>query len=96
MITEFNRRGFMAAILSSCAAPAIIKAQSLMPIWIPSTQVVLPKAEIEIYGPEWLDALRGTRMSGGSYLDIIDGKCIANTGRDGVVVMGYRFPKDLQ
>ncbi len=30
-----NRRGFLGAMLAAGAAPAIVKASSLMPIWTP-------------------------------------------------------------
>lgn len=30
-----NRRGFLGAILAGAAAPAVVKAESLMKIWVP-------------------------------------------------------------
>lgn len=88
---DLNRRSFIAAVLGACAAPAIVRAASLMPIWTPPQEIALPDAEIEVVDKAWLEALDGARMSGGSYGDIKRGLCVPYQ-RDGVVVMGYRFP----
>lgn len=45
MNNQTNRRGFLGALLAAAAAPAIVKAESLMPIWVPAT----PK----IITPQW-------------------------------------------
>ncbi len=38
-----NRRGFLGAILAAAAAPAIVKAESLMKIWVPpEPKILLP------------------------------------------------------
>ena len=39
-----NRRGFLTAMLAACAAPAIVRAESLMRIVVPTL------AEIRLYG----------------------------------------------
>lgn len=36
-----TRRGFLAAMLAASAAPAIVRAGSLMPIWVPPQGLVL-------------------------------------------------------
>ena len=35
-----NRRGFLGSILALGAAPAIVRAESLMTLWVPSQEVV--------------------------------------------------------
>lgn len=88
---DWNRRSFMAAMLGACAAPAIVRAESLMPIWTPAEQILLPDKEIEIYSAEWLDVLKGERSSGASTREINEGKAVALKGRDGATFMGYNF-----
>lgn len=88
---DWNRRSFLGAMLSACVAPAIVRASSLMPIWTPSQQIVLPDTQIEVVDEAWLDFLKGATMSGGSRSDIYDGRCVPVVDR-GVTVMGYRFP----
>ncbi len=39
-----QRRSFMATLLAACAAPAIVKASSLMPIYVP--KLILPPSMI--------------------------------------------------
>lgn len=41
-----NRRGFLGAMLAAAAAPAIVKAESLMPIWVPKQELIVPKQEL--------------------------------------------------
>jgi hypothetical protein len=36
-----NRRGFLGAILTAAAAPAIVRAGSLMPIWLPQQGLIV-------------------------------------------------------
>lgn len=38
-----NRRNFLAAMLAACAAPAIVRADSLMRIAVPRQELTLPK-----------------------------------------------------
>ena len=43
-----QRRGFMAAILAAGAAPAFVKAGTLMPLWVPNREIqALTYAEFE-------------------------------------------------
>ncbi len=37
-----NRRGFLNGVLAACAAPAVVRAGSLMKIVVPSTDLVVP------------------------------------------------------
>lgn len=37
-----NRRGFLGSILAAAAAPAIVRAESLMRIIVPSDEIILP------------------------------------------------------
>lgn len=39
-----NRRGFLQSCLALAAAPAIVKAESLMPIWVPKQGILVPDA----------------------------------------------------
>ncbi len=55
-----NRRGFIASILASCAAPAIVRADSLMRIVPRSTVLLLPRRKIVVpvlvsIGAKWND-----------------------------------------
>jgi hypothetical protein len=36
------RRGFLAAMLAASAAPAIVSASSLMPIYVPRREILTP------------------------------------------------------
>ena len=45
-MTTTTRRGFLGALLAAAAAPAIVRSEILMPIVVPSTQIILPKLEI--------------------------------------------------
>lgn len=38
-----GRRGFLARILAAAAAPAFVKSTSLMPLWVPRDEIVLPE-----------------------------------------------------
>jgi hypothetical protein len=40
-----TRRGFLGAMLAAAAAPAIVRAASLMPIWVPPAPKILTLAE---------------------------------------------------
>lgn len=35
-----NRRGFLGAMLAAAVAPAFVKAESLMPLWVPSKEII--------------------------------------------------------
>lgn len=37
-----NRRGFLGGLIGVVAAPAVVRAESLMKIWVPPSNVVLP------------------------------------------------------
>ena len=41
-----NRRGFFGAMLAAAAAPAIVRAESLMKIYVPPQEIVLSKAHV--------------------------------------------------
>lgn len=43
-----NRRGFLTGILALGAAPAIVRAESLMKIWTPPKELILPTLDITI------------------------------------------------
>ena len=45
-----TRRGFLTSILAMAAAPAIVKAKSIMPIWVPKTELLLPNLDITLDG----------------------------------------------
>lgn len=45
-----NRRNFLQIMLATCSAPAIVRAASLMPIYVPSNQIV----RLEGRGLGWL------------------------------------------
>lgn len=49
----FSRRSFLGTILAAASAPAFVRAESLMKIWVPSE----PESEPEIYnlGPSYGD-----------------------------------------
>jgi hypothetical protein len=36
-----NRRGFLNGILATAIAPAIVRSESLMKIWVPSQEIVV-------------------------------------------------------
>jgi len=55
-----NRRGFMGLILGVCAAPAIVHAESLMKIVIPTTQEVMAINGIEALTARYIDSAIGT------------------------------------
>ena len=41
-----TRRKFITSILALVAAPAIVKAQNIMPIWIPKKEILVPNKEL--------------------------------------------------
>lgn len=41
-----TRRNFLKTMLAACAAPAIVKASSLMPIFVPKQELVYPEFKI--------------------------------------------------
>lgn len=47
-----SRRSFLAAILAASAAPAYVRAGSLMPIFVPRTDIIVPEMGNII---RWLD-----------------------------------------
>jgi hypothetical protein len=44
-----NRRGFLGAMFAAAAAPAIVRAESLMKIYVPPQEILLPTLEDAIY-----------------------------------------------
>jgi hypothetical protein len=72
-----SRRSFLAGIIAAAAAPAIVRASSLMPIVVPSTKIVVPESHIlEGYLDGWGEvriALPGRPGWGCSgFADVID------------------------
>lgn len=49
-----SRRGFLGAMLAAAAAPAFVKADSLMPIFVPKAKIILPPT-LEIACPNGLE-----------------------------------------
>lgn len=45
-----NRRGFLSAILAAACAPAIAKSQSLMKIYVPKNDIIVPDDYIDFSG----------------------------------------------
>ena len=41
-----NRRGFLGAMFAAAAAPAIVRAESLMKIYVPPQEILLPTSGI--------------------------------------------------
>lgn len=37
-----KRRDFLKAMVAAAVAPAIVRAESLMPIWVPSQEIIVP------------------------------------------------------
>jgi hypothetical protein len=50
-----NRRGFLAAMLGAAAAPAIVRAESLMKIVVPKQEIIVLDYVklLEAIAPEW-------------------------------------------
>ena len=44
-----NRRGFLGAMFAAAAAPAIVRAESLMKIYVPPQEILLPTLEDALY-----------------------------------------------
>jgi hypothetical protein len=44
-----DRRGFLGAMFAAAAAPAIVRAESLMKIYVPPQEILLPTLEDAIY-----------------------------------------------
>lgn len=59
-MSELSRRGFLGAMMAACAAPAIVRAQSLMKIVVPSDKIIITSNSL-VPGDEWIDF----QMSGG-------------------------------
>ena len=50
-MTDLTRRGLLGSILALAAAPAIVKAQNIMPIWVPKdNSLLLPELNIALTG----------------------------------------------
>ena len=43
-----ERRGFLSALLAAAAAPAFVKASSLMPILVPNKELILPSVSMTL------------------------------------------------
>ena len=56
-----TRRGFLTGILALGAAPAIVRAESLMRLWVPPQELVLPKHPADQFvffiHPTWEEAM---------------------------------------
>lgn len=58
-----NRRGFLGAMLAACAAPAIVRVDSLMRIVPVETQIILPDSYLAFVHPDVCeDLLKLTEM----------------------------------
>lgn len=44
MNSELSRRGFLTSCLALCAAPAIVRAENLMKLWVPPQRLILPES----------------------------------------------------
>jgi len=44
-----DRRGFLGAMLAAAMAPAIVRAESLMKIYVPPQEILLPTLEDALY-----------------------------------------------
>jgi hypothetical protein len=62
-----NRRGFLASMFAAAAAPAIVRAESLMrlppqKIWTPSQEIVTPQGGWEIHPINDVESLFATQL----------------------------------
>ena len=48
-----NRRGFLSALLAAGAAPAIVRAESLMKIVVPEKKILVPNQNLTWHEAEW-------------------------------------------
>ena len=59
-----DRRGFLSAILAAGVAPAVVKAQNIMPLFVRRGELLIPDPQIllpsRLLTPEWItkEALR--------------------------------------
>jgi hypothetical protein len=62
MTIELTRRGFLGAILAAGIAPAIVRASSIMPLWLPRdpTKAILtwPEATLIEMARDWQEIQR--------------------------------------
>jgi hypothetical protein len=76
-VSNMQRRGFLAAMLASGMAPAIVRADSLMRLFVPSRGLILPSTQI--LGFELVDPATNTWRITGSGTDTFDsGKITIN------------------
>lgn len=83
-----ERRSFLRAMLAAAAAPAIVRAESLMPLWVPKPQPIF--TGVDLVGPggdwtveAWMDVGRVdawafvvTRCVNGKVEHSVDGKAV--------------------
>ena len=62
-----DRRDFLKVILATGIAPAIVRAESLMKIYVPKKELIVLERPSPVIAPEWF--LKG-RSSTPSYTDI--------------------------
>lgn len=48
-----NRRGFLAGIIAAAAAPAIVRAGSIMPVYVPPAPKIITPADFNLGGGDW-------------------------------------------
>lgn len=66
-----NRRGFLGAMLGAMAAPAIVRAESLMKIVVPRKEIILPNAinfGAMVWRPELTLVLPTNRLNRGDII----------------------------
>lgn len=59
-----TRRGLLAGILAAGAAPAIVRAGSIMPIWVPKAQIISLSGDftLEVVTDKRLVVTQGNQM----------------------------------
>lgn len=86
-----NRRGFLGSILALGAAPAIVSATSLMPIWVPADEVVVPLTSWQgkMWGSQWgeeVGEVKTTWTREGNVITVCYSIAITDPGRGAGVV----------
>lgn len=91
-----NRRGFLGAMLAAAAAPAIVRAESLMKIVVPKKEIILVDDFFQGFGEGDFSAEMWSKPVGGEFTHLVamrkDGKLL--TYRDGVLVSAECVKKD--
>ena len=52
---QITRRSLLAGILGAAVAPAVVKASSLMKIYVPSTELMLPGEKLVLQDAYWTE-----------------------------------------